>query len=29
MVDAKRVLANLEELRALTGDEKGSQRVAW
>ena len=29
MVDAKRVLANLEELRALTGDEQGAQRVAW
>ncbi len=29
MVDAKRVLGNLEELRALTGDEHGAQRVAW
>lgn len=29
MVDAKRVLANLKELRALTGDEQGAQRVAW
>jgi N-carbamoyl-L-amino-acid hydrolase len=29
MVDAARVLANLEELRALTGDERGAQRVAW
>jgi beta-ureidopropionase / N-carbamoyl-L-amino-acid hydrolase len=29
MVDAKRVLANLEELRALTADEHGAQRVAW
>jgi N-carbamoyl-L-amino-acid hydrolase len=29
MVDPSRVLANLEELRALTGDERGAQRVAW
>jgi beta-ureidopropionase / N-carbamoyl-L-amino-acid hydrolase len=29
MVDARRVLANLEELRALTADESGAQRVAW
>jgi N-carbamoyl-L-amino-acid hydrolase len=29
MVDAKRVLANLDELRALTADEHGAQRVAW
>jgi N-carbamoyl-L-amino-acid hydrolase len=29
MVDPKRMLANLEELRALTGDEHGAQRVAW
>jgi beta-ureidopropionase / N-carbamoyl-L-amino-acid hydrolase len=29
MVDAKRVLRNLEELRALTADEQGAQRVAW
>jgi N-carbamoyl-L-amino-acid hydrolase len=29
MVDAKRVLGNLEELRALTSDEYGAQRVAW
>jgi N-carbamoyl-L-amino-acid hydrolase len=29
MVDAGRVLGNLEELRALTGDELGAQRVAW
>jgi N-carbamoyl-L-amino-acid hydrolase len=29
MVDAKRVIAELEELRALTGDENGAQRVAW
>jgi beta-ureidopropionase / N-carbamoyl-L-amino-acid hydrolase len=28
-VDAARVLANLEELRGLTGDELGAQRVAW
>ena len=29
MVDAKRVLGNLAELRELTGDEHGAQRVAW
>jgi beta-ureidopropionase / N-carbamoyl-L-amino-acid hydrolase len=29
MVDAGRVIANLEELRALTADESGAQRVAW
>jgi N-carbamoyl-L-amino-acid hydrolase len=29
MVDAARVLGNLEELRALTADEQGAQRVAW
>jgi N-carbamoyl-L-amino-acid hydrolase len=29
MVDAGRVLRELEELRALTGDELGAQRVAW
>jgi N-carbamoyl-L-amino-acid hydrolase len=29
MVDAKRVLGNLKELRALTGDEFGAQRLAW
>jgi len=29
MADAKRMLGNLEELRALTGDEFGAQRVAW
>jgi N-carbamoyl-L-amino-acid hydrolase len=29
MVDAQRVLGNLEELRALTADELGAQRVAW
>jgi len=29
MVDGKRVLHDLEELRSLTGDENGAQRVAW
>jgi N-carbamoyl-L-amino-acid hydrolase len=29
MVNAARVIANLEELRALTGDAHGAQRVAW
>jgi beta-ureidopropionase / N-carbamoyl-L-amino-acid hydrolase len=29
MVDAARVLRNLEELRTLTSDEYGAQRVAW
>ncbi len=29
MVNGARVLGNLEELRALTGDEFGAQRVAW
>jgi N-carbamoyl-L-amino-acid hydrolase len=29
MMVAKRVLANLDELRALTGDVHGAQRVAW
>jgi N-carbamoyl-L-amino-acid hydrolase len=29
MVDAGRVIANLEEVRALTADESGAQRVAW
>jgi len=29
MVDPKRVLQNLDELRALTSDEQGAQRVAW
>ena len=29
MVKAARVLGDLEELRALTGDELGAQRVAW
>ena len=28
-VDPKRVIADLEELRALTGDADGAQRVAW
>jgi N-carbamoyl-L-amino-acid hydrolase len=29
MVDAKQVLKHLDELRALTADENGAQRVAW
>jgi len=29
MVDPKAVLSNLDELRALTADEQGAQRVAW
>jgi beta-ureidopropionase / N-carbamoyl-L-amino-acid hydrolase len=29
MVDATRVLANLDELRTLTSDAQGAQRVAW
>ncbi len=29
MADAKAVLRSLDELRALTGDEAGAQRVAW
>ncbi|MES2391224.1 MAG: Zn-dependent hydrolase [Acidobacteriota bacterium] len=29
MIDSKTVLAHLDELRALTGDEQGAQRVAW
>ena len=29
MVDAKAVLNDLDELRRLTGDEAGAQRVAW
>jgi N-carbamoyl-L-amino-acid hydrolase len=29
MVDAKRVVAELEELRVLTGDVHGAQRLAW
>ena len=28
-VDAARAVANLKELRSLTGDEAGAQRVAW
>ena len=28
-VDPKRTVAELEELRELTGDENGAQRVAW
>ncbi|MET0819193.1 MAG: Zn-dependent hydrolase [Solirubrobacteraceae bacterium] len=28
-VDAARAVANLKELRSLTGDELGAQRVAW
>ncbi len=29
MIDPKAVLADLDELRALTADENGAQRVAW
>ncbi|MFC6644746.1 Zn-dependent hydrolase [Granulicella cerasi] len=29
MVDPKSVLKHLDELRALTGDDNGAQRVAW
>jgi beta-ureidopropionase / N-carbamoyl-L-amino-acid hydrolase len=29
MIDPKAVLAHLDELRALTADEDGAQRVAW
>ena len=29
VVDPQRVIAELKELRALTGDENGAQRVAW
>ena len=29
MLDAKAVLRDLDELRALTGDDAGAQRVAW
>ena len=29
MIDAHAVLAHLEELRTLTSDEQGAQRVAW
>src|SRR6202171_430007 len=28
-LDAKRTVAELKELRSLTGDENGAQRVAW
>src|SRR5712692_7999057 len=28
-LNPKRAVAELEELRALTGDENGAQRVAW
>ena len=28
-LDPKRTIAELKELRALTGDENGAQRVAW
>src|SRR3954465_7110787 len=28
-LDPARTVAELEELRALTGDENGAQRVAW
>src|SRR5256884_2284627 len=28
-LEPKRTVAELEELRALTGDENGAQRVAW
>src|SRR5258708_3824557 len=28
-LDPKRAVAELKELRALTGDENGAQRVAW
>ncbi len=28
-IDPKRTIAELEELRALTGDDNGAQRVAW
>ena len=29
MIDAAAVLSHLEELRALTADENGAQRLAW
>ena len=29
MLDPKRTVAELRELQELTGDENGSQRVAW
>ena len=28
-VDSRRVISDLEELRALTADANGAQRVAW
>jgi N-carbamoyl-L-amino-acid hydrolase len=28
-LEPARTVADLEELRALTGDENGAQRVAW
>src|SRR3977135_3083707 len=28
-VDSSRVISNLQELRALTGDDLGAQRLAW
>src|SRR5271170_809523 len=28
-VDSRRVISDLQELRALTADENGAQRVAW
>ncbi len=28
-LNPKRTVAELKELRALTGDENGAQRVAW
>ena len=28
-VDPKRTIAELKELRALTADENGAQRIAW
>jgi N-carbamoyl-L-amino-acid hydrolase len=28
-VDSRRVISDLEELRALTGDDRGAQRLAW
>ena len=28
-VDPRRTIADLEELRALTADERGAQRIAW
>ena len=28
-LDPKRTVAELKDLRALTGDDRGAQRVAW